>query len=124
MPRFFCRSILKWVPVAMLLIAVPQTSHALRLNKDVKDVMVMSGYGLIAGTAVGLATLPLTQDLRVTLMGSSVGLYMGIAAGIFYVLNRPEPSRASLARFETREPPNARPVRFDVPTVQVRVLRF
>ncbi len=113
------------IPLVLLALLVPSESHALRLNKDVKDVMVFSGYGLIGGTAVGLAILPLTQDLRVALMGSSIGLYLGIVAGVFYVVNRTDPGNP-LRGFDAPEklPPTLSQVRFDLPWLAYPVVRF
>jgi hypothetical protein len=58
------------------------------IDRDVKAVMVVSTYGLLGGTVLGLAALPFNQDIRTVFIGSSLGLYLGIAIGIYYVYDR------------------------------------
>jgi hypothetical protein len=65
-----------------------QTAYA--MDRDVKTLIKAGGYGAIGGALVGLATLPLTRDIRSIFMGSSIGLYLGIAAGVLYIQNRNE----------------------------------
>ena len=64
-------------------------AHA--LNRDVRAVLITSGYGVAAGTILGLASFPLNQNPRSIFIGSSVGLYLGIAVGVYYIFHRYSP---------------------------------
>src|SRR5262249_6237596 len=74
-----------------LLVEIGAARPAHALDKNIKTVFIAGGYGLLAGTAVGLITLPLTQGIWALFIGSSVGLYLGIVIGVFHVLNRENP---------------------------------
>jgi len=67
------------------------TKPAYAMDRDVKTVIKYGGYGILVGTGVGLITWPFTQDLRAVFMGTSIGLYLGIAIGIYQVFNRENP---------------------------------
>jgi hypothetical protein len=58
------------------------------MSRDVRAVLVISAYGLVGGTLLGLAALPFNQDARTVFIGSSLGLYLGIAVGHYYVYDR------------------------------------
>lgn len=62
--------------------------HAQAIDRDVKAVLVVSTYGLLGGTVLGLAALPFNQDIRTVFIGASLGLYLGIVIGIYYVYDR------------------------------------
>lgn len=59
-------------------------AHALSLHPNVKRVIVFGAYGTAFGTLGGLVSLPLSRDWRTLFLGSSVGLYLGLAVGIVY----------------------------------------
>ena len=46
---------------------------------------------MVLGTAAGIAAWPFHRQLRSVLMGTSIGLYLGIAVGIYYINNRNDP---------------------------------
>lgn len=71
---------------------------ALAIDRDVRSVIVAGGYGILGGTILGLASYPLTRDGRSVFIGSSVGLYLGIIAGIYYVMDRDNPENPLRAR--------------------------
>lgn len=48
-------------------------------------------YGAVAGTGLGLISYPFSGQLRTVLMGSSIGLYLGMAAGGYHAQNRSSP---------------------------------
>ena len=48
-------------------------------------------YGMVGGTVVGFLTVPATGTLRSAFIGSSVGLYLGVAVGVFYWMERDNP---------------------------------
>lgn len=64
----------------------PRPAHA--LSRDVKAVLIISGYGMAGGTILGAAALPFNQDLRTVFIGTSIGLYLGIAVGFYYIYDR------------------------------------
>lgn len=70
-------------------LAAPSNAHA--VHRDVKSVLTFSAYGLAAGTLVGLASFPLTQNNRSVFVGSSMGLYLGMIVGIYYINHRYDP---------------------------------
>jgi hypothetical protein len=61
------------------------------MDHDVRSVIVSGEFGLLGGAAIGLATLPFTGSLRNVFIGSSVGLWLGIAVGFYYISNRNNP---------------------------------
>lgn len=75
--------------IAGCLLIYPHSARA--LNRDVKAVIITGGYGILGGTVLGLASVPFTRDARSIFIGSSVGLYLGIAVGVFYVMHRDDP---------------------------------
>ena len=75
---------------ALLSIAWPATG-AQAMSRDVKDVLTLGLYGIVAGTALGLATLPLAKSSRAIFIGSSVGLYLGLATGFYHITHRDDP---------------------------------
>ena len=77
----------------LILIAVSlgAATPARAMDRDVRAVLVAGGYGLLAGTALGLVSYPLTRDTRSIFIGTSVGLYLGLIAGIYYINNRDDP---------------------------------
>jgi len=114
--------------LAMVLgLAVPTRAHA-ELPRDVKAVLTTSLYGLVGGTVMGVASYPLTGDPKSIFVGSSLGLYLGIGVGIYYILNRDDPNNPLV----TPPPPGAIPLeKSEVGTetpplilVKVPVLRF
>ena len=69
---------------------LPARAHA--LDSDTRTVLRDSGYGLVGGTVIAAAFLPLTGGgARQVFIGSSVGLYIGIIAGIYVITHRDEP---------------------------------
>jgi len=69
--------------------SVSQSARA--LDRDLKDVINVSLFGLTIGTGVGLLAWPLAGKLRAIPIGSSIGLYLGIVAGIYHIQNRRNP---------------------------------
>lgn len=61
-------------------------------NSDQRAVMTGGLYGAIAGTLVGLITLPVSQSGRNVFVGTSVGLYLGMVAGLYHIHHRDDPS--------------------------------
>ena len=43
---------------------------------------------MIGGTIVGAAIVPFSQNVRTLFLGTSVGLYLGIVVGLYYVFDR------------------------------------
>lgn len=64
------------------------TKPTYAMDRDVRTVLVAAAYGLMAGTALGIVSLPLTQDSRGIFLGSSMGLYLGTAVGFYHVGSR------------------------------------
>jgi hypothetical protein len=65
-------------------------SRAQAMDQDTRTVIHGGTYGLIGGTIVGIAVLPLTGSARGVFIGSSLGLYMGIIAGVYRITHRDE----------------------------------
>lgn len=66
-------------------------SSAFSMDRDVRTVLTAGIYGTGAGTILGMATLPFAQKVRGVFIGSSIGMYLGIATGIYIVTNRNNP---------------------------------
>ncbi|HLE00907.1 MAG TPA: hypothetical protein VJB59_11640 [Bdellovibrionota bacterium] len=64
--------------------------QARAIDRDVRSVLVAGGYGILGGTVLGLAAFPFTRDGRSIAVGTSIGLYLGIAAGFYYISHREE----------------------------------
>lgn len=75
--------------LALSLGAQPRSAHA--LDRDVRAVLIAGLYGIAGGTILGAASLPLTREPRTVFMGSSLGLYLGIAVGFYYIWHRYDP---------------------------------
>jgi hypothetical protein len=61
------------------------------MDKGVRTVLIAGMYGAGAGTVLGLAAYPITNNVRSLFMGSSIGLYLGLALGIYLVANPDDP---------------------------------
>jgi hypothetical protein len=82
---------LSLMTLGALLLVESMPSPASALDRDVKAILVAGEYGILGGTVIGAATLPFSQNLRSVFIGSSVGLYLGLAVGIYYVMERDSP---------------------------------
>ncbi len=63
------------------------------LSRTGRSFLVMGGYGMIGGTVLGVASYPFTHQARTIFIGTSIGLYLGLALGAFYALNDYNPDR-------------------------------
>src|SRR5262249_45717932 len=64
------------------------SSHPARaMSRDVGSVLKKGAYGLAAGTVAGALSLPATHSANSVAIGAAVGLYAGIAVGMYGVLN-------------------------------------
>jgi hypothetical protein len=97
----------------ILIAAVSSLAFASRpafaMSRDVRSVIVAGEYGMLGGTLLGIASLPLARSGRSVFIGTSVGLYLGIVAGIYYIHHRDDPGnplrRAARERqLEPRDP--------------------
>lgn len=61
------------------------------MDRDVRSVLRTSAYGALAGTALGVVSLPATKSVRGVFIGTSLGLYLGIAIGIYHITHRDDP---------------------------------
>ncbi len=86
------------VCVFLLLGSAVASKKANALDRDVRAVMLISVYGMAGGTALGLISLPSHQSLRGVFMGTSVGLYVGILIGLYFIHNRDDPQNPLLAQ--------------------------
>ena len=60
-------------------------------TSDLKTLEVFSLYGAGAGTVVGLAGVPFSKSIKTMFVGTSVGLVLGIIAGVYHINNRNNP---------------------------------
>ncbi len=74
-----------WVCVALT------PAPACAVSREVRTVLVTGLYGAGAGTVLGLTTYPITGEFRSVLMGTSVGLYLGLALGIYFISTPEDP---------------------------------
>lgn len=75
------------------------STQSFALSKDVKTVLIASGWGILGGTAMGLLSLPFTQSFKSVFMGSSIGLYLGIAGGFYHISHTDDPTNPLRAGF-------------------------
>jgi hypothetical protein len=61
---------------------IPQ-AHA-KVHPNLVTIFRTAGLGVLGGTLIGLISFPFSQDARTIFMGSSVGLYVGAAAGVYF----------------------------------------
>jgi hypothetical protein len=75
--------------VTAIQVSMPRNAHA--LSADTRSILVGGTYGVLGGAALGLISWPLTQNPRSIALGASIGLYLGLIAGIYYIHNRDNP---------------------------------
>lgn len=75
----------------MCLVAGLGAAQVHAIDRDTRSVIVAGVYGIGLGTAAGLASYPIHKSGRAIFMGTSIGLYLGIAAGIYHVTHRYDP---------------------------------
>jgi hypothetical protein len=74
-----------------LAVSLASSRPAAAIDRDVKAVLTAGEYGIAGGTILGLAAMPFARDARAIFIGSSLGLYLGAAVGIYYILHRNDP---------------------------------
>lgn len=114
----------KWMPMGAVLavLAAPLQAEA-KLDKNLGVIFRTAAIGVVGGTLIGLATWPFSQNIRTVFMGSSVGLYVGAVAGVYFNAHRDD------ARLLLEHTPQARSPYVDLRQVvfvhvQVPVLKF
>ncbi|OFZ52403.1 MAG: hypothetical protein A2428_12690 [Bdellovibrionales bacterium RIFOXYC1_FULL_54_43] len=76
--------------ISLVLANVVLPVRAGAMDRDVRSVLIAGGYGILGGTVLGIAAFPFTRDGRSIAVGTSIGLYLGIAAGFYYISHREE----------------------------------
>ncbi|MFL5814305.1 MAG: hypothetical protein ACJ763_12060, partial [Bdellovibrionia bacterium] len=66
------------------------SSRAGAMDQDTRTLIRGGTYGLVGGTIVGAAVLPLTGSVRGVFIGSSLGLYMGLLLGVYRITHEDE----------------------------------
>lgn len=102
----------------------PQTSWA--LSKGDKRILKRSaGFGLVLGTAVGVATYPVAKSFMTIVTGAAVGLVTGLIVGA-YRLPRDEdvPSADPMALQPRLTPHNLALYQMKAQTVEFSVIHF
>jgi hypothetical protein len=77
--------------ITFLLVTLVSAPSAHALDRDVKAVLTTSFYGAAVGTVLGLASYPFNGNPRSIAIGTSIGLYLGIIAGFYYIGHREDP---------------------------------
>jgi hypothetical protein len=80
-----------WLVIGGLLASLPGARVARAMDRDVRAVLAGGAYGLVGGTALGLASYPFTQRTRNIFVGTSIGLYLGLVVGFYHVWHRDDP---------------------------------
>jgi hypothetical protein len=87
--------------LVLLLLIAPVQAQALSRNTS---TMVTTGwYGILGGTAVGLVAWPLAGSNRAVGIGAAVGLWLGLAVGIYHIHHRDDPGNP--LRSDARDKP-------------------
>lgn len=58
------------------------------MDRDARAVIRSSTWGTAAGTVLGAMAFGFSKDVRTVFQGSSIGLYFGIAFGLYHVTHR------------------------------------
>src|SRR3954454_7541046 len=90
MRKFFTRCLILIAALGVAQSLFVSTAQA--INQDARTVIRGGTYGLIGGTVVGLAVLPLTGSARGVFIGSSLGLYMVSIMGVYHATHRDDPN--------------------------------
>lgn len=78
---------------------VPTEAHA--LSKDTRVLLKSGLYGTLVGAGTGLLSHALGAETQTIFVGASVGLYMGLALGAYYVWDRDEIAKRRQIESET-----------------------
>jgi hypothetical protein len=81
----------KMAPLLLGLALLLPPAPAAAMSRDVRSVIVTGAYGALGGTAIGLVLYPVTHSARGVFIGTSVGLYLGIIAGLYHIHHRDDP---------------------------------
>ena len=92
--------VFKRIIFILILFCLTSSSFSFAVDRDVKVLLISGTYGVVAGSVVGLASVPLSRDFRTLFIGSSVGLYLGFAVGVYYIYHRTDPQNPLRARTE------------------------
>ena len=72
--------------VQTVLFVAPSNAHA--LEPDTRTVLKSGLYGTLAGAGAGVLSRALGSNTRSIFVGASVGLYMGLVLGFYYIWDR------------------------------------
>lgn len=78
--------------------------EARAMSRDVKAVLITGLYGIAAGTALGLISWPMTGSSRAVFIGSSIGMYLGVGTGIYFITHRDDPGNPFAAALRAPNP--------------------
>lgn len=89
---------LRGAAVLGLAVALAGPVPARAVSREFRTVFWTSVYCAGAGTVLGMASLPMTRDIRTMFMGTSIGLYLGIVLGIYFISNPDDPGNPLQSR--------------------------
>ncbi len=83
-PLRFTRAMIAVYLFSLAAALAPRPARA--MSSEVRGVIRIGGYGILGGTLLGLTAYPMTGKVQTVFLGSSVGLYVGLAIGLVYAL--------------------------------------
>lgn len=61
-------------------------------SRDLRDVLVLGGYGAAAGAGAGMVLWPLTGRPSSLVTGAGTGFILGVLVGVYHVTHRDDPT--------------------------------
>lgn len=81
---------LVWILLFALMIG-NGAAPAFCVPRDQKAIATSGLYGIGGGMLAGLLLFPVARTSRTIFIGGSVGLYLGIAVGVYHIYHRDDP---------------------------------
>lgn len=92
-------------------------------KRDANTLLITGAYGAVGGAALGLASYPSTKSFSGVLIGSAVGLVLGLTVGVYHINHRDDPGNP-LAQAEPKGSRQQTPLQAKAPLFEAQLVQL